>query len=240
MQEVSFVRPLHISSQRDYFARMTPEKPECMRIAKQFGGEYWDGDRKYGYGGYRYDGRWKAVAKAMIKHYRLTSESSIFDIGYGKGYLLDEFGKQLWGEFGNYPMGPTYQKQLGAKKRGSLCGTEISHYAATQPRGGYALYDVSPCTAIRYGNGSFNFVYSINVFHNLGYIDLKKAIREMNRITEPEGEQYVCVESYRNEEELTNLQCWQLTCESYYSPDDWKEILHDNGYDGDIEFIYFP
>ena len=35
----------------------------CMKIAKKFGQKYWDGERKYGYGGYRYiKNRWKPVA----------------------------------------------------------------------------------------------------------------------------------------------------------------------------------
>lgn len=221
MQEVNFLQTLHTSTKRDYLARMNDDKPHCMKIAKQFGQEYWDGDRRYGYGGYKYDGRWKPVAEAMMEHYNLKFGNKILDIGCGKGALL--------GEFSNF----------GLQAR----GTDVSLYAME------ALYKYIQCWPAYFNEGScsklnwcdkiFSFTYSINVFHNLGYKDLKQAIKEMVRVTKPEGKSYICVESYRNEEELFNLQCWALTCLSFYSPDDWKEILADNGYTGDVEFITF-
>ena len=38
-------------------------------IARQFGREYFDGPREYGYGGYRYDGRWLPIARDIVAHY---------------------------------------------------------------------------------------------------------------------------------------------------------------------------
>jgi SAM-dependent methyltransferase len=219
MKEVNFLQNLHTSTKRDYLARMNAEKPECMRKAKEWGFNYWDGDRRFGYGGYHRDKRWKPIAEAMNKHYNITTDQSVFDIGCGKGFLLDEF-RWILGDH-------------------NACGCDISEYALRQPRDGYSLYDMSSCTKINYGTANFHFTYSINVFHNLNYRDLKQAIKEMVRITKPDGNSYICVESYRNEEELTNLQAWQLTCLSYYSPDDWKCILEENGYNGDVEFIFF-
>ena len=46
-----------------------------MTIAQKFGRDYWDGNRKFGYGGYKYiKGRWKLVAKNLIKKYRLSND----------------------------------------------------------------------------------------------------------------------------------------------------------------------
>lgn len=210
---------------------MTAEKPECMRIAKQYGYDYWDGDRKYGYGGYKYDGRWKPVAEAMVKHYHLRPSDSIVDIGCGKAHLLYEFSKY----FGLPPERPPI-------KCFALSGFDISSYAIREGnillKDGYSPWSLKECSITNLSTkNQYDFTYSINVFHNLGYKDLKQAIREMVRVTK--GNSYICVESYRNEEELQNLQCWALTCQSFYSPDDWKEILTDNGYNGDVEFIYF-
>lgn len=234
MREVSFVTPLHISSKRDYFARITAEKPECMRVAKQFDFDYWDGERCFGYGGYRYDGRWKSVAEAMVKHYHLKDGNKILDIGCGKGCLLYEFSK-IFGEQGiDLPI-----------KTFLLNAEDISEYAIKEAKNllkkGYAPYklNINNCINSLYRNAYFDFTYSINVFHNLGYKDLKQAIREMVRVTKPDGKSYICVESYRTEEELCNLECWALTCASFYTPDDWKEILTDNGYKGDLECIFF-
>ena len=50
---------------------------------------------------------------------------------------------------------------------------------------------------------------------------------------------YLLVESFRNEAELFNLECWALTCQSFYSPEEWLWIFEKNGYSGDYEFIYF-
>lgn len=225
MQEVNFLQSLHQSTKRDYLARMNVEKPECMRVAKEFGKDYWDGDRKYGYGGYKYDGRWKPVAEAIVDHYGLKQDNYICDIGCGKGYLLTEFAAMDIGVYGIDVS--TY----------AICDAELS--ALREALNEDTRFEIHPATKIPTSNECFDFTYSINVFHNLGYKDLKQAIKEMVRVTKPDGNSYICVESYRNEEELTNLQAWQLTCLSYYSPDDWKEILTDNGYKGDVEFIYF-
>ena len=95
MEYVDFIMKLHKSSNRDYIARVTEDdKSECAEVAIQYGKEYWDGERKYGYGGYQYDGRWNSVAKAMIEHYQIKSDAKILDVGCGKGYLLHEF-KQI-------------------------------------------------------------------------------------------------------------------------------------------------
>lgn len=218
--EVNFLQSLHNSSKRDYLARMNSEKPHCMRVAKEFGKDYWDGDRKYGYGGYSYDGRWKPLADLFVKHYRLKADCRILDIGCGKGHLLSDIKSNL--------------KWIKAY------ACDISkHGLDSLPDNIKLSRSQYSCTELPYSDQYFDFIYSINVFHNLGYKDLKKAIREMVRVSKPKGRRYICVESYRNEEQLCNLQCWALTCQSFYSPDDWKGILTDNGYSGDVEFIYF-
>ena len=86
-QFLEIVTPLHQATQRDYLARMQDEKVHCMQIAKQYESDYWDGDRRYGYGGYKYDGRWKAVAEQLIEIYDLQSNAKILDINIVKDTL---------------------------------------------------------------------------------------------------------------------------------------------------------
>ena len=67
-----------------------------MTISKKYGYDYWDGNRKFGYGGYKYiPGRWKEVAKKFIKRYKLNNQSKILDLGCGKGFLLFEIREIL-------------------------------------------------------------------------------------------------------------------------------------------------
>lgn len=221
MQEINFLEALHTSTKRDYLERAClPDRAECMRVASQYGKDYWDGDRKYGYGGYKYDGRWKSVAEKIIEYYDLKKQtlsnppSSIFDIGCGKGYLIFEFLK------------------LGFE----AIGTDVSQYAKEQLEHNF-IFNMPAQSLSVLANKSMDFVYSINVLHNLGYANLKLAIREIVRVMKDKA--WICVESFRNEEEKCNLLNWALTCQSYYSPDDWKNIFSDNGYKGDVGFVYF-
>ena len=93
-QLVNFANPLHKRTKRDVLARMIDDKVTCMLKAKEYEFDYWDGDRRFGYGGYKYDGRWKPVAQALIDHYQLKPDAKILDVGCGKAYLLHEI-KQL-------------------------------------------------------------------------------------------------------------------------------------------------
>ena len=75
----NFVTPLHKQSKRNYIERMNNDKINCSSVAKNYSKDYWDGDRKYGYGGYKYiPGRWKTVAEKLIKTYKLNSNSKNF------------------------------------------------------------------------------------------------------------------------------------------------------------------
>ncbi len=87
---LNIITPLHKRSVRNYVERMVNDKVHCAEIAKKYEFDYWDGDRKYGYGGYHYDGRWAVVAKALVDHYKLPRDAKILDVGCGKGFLLHE------------------------------------------------------------------------------------------------------------------------------------------------------
>jgi len=212
------ITPLHKKTPRDYLGRMADDKIECMKVAKQYGREYWDGQRKYGYGGYRYDGRQEAVAKQLIEIYGLNDNSAILDVGCGKGYLFYEFKKLL----------------PGCK----IKGIDASEYAIEN-----AKPEVRPYLSLRraqdtgcFKDKEFDLVVSITTLHNLAVRDLKTALQGIERIGR---DKYIAVESFRNEAELFNLECWALTCQAFFSAQDWIWLFKEFNYTGDYEFIYF-
>jgi len=216
---VNITTSLHELSKRDYLARMVDNKVDCMKIAKQYDKDYWDGDRRYGYGGYTYmPGRWKMVAEELIKNYNLTNESSVLDVGCGKAFLLYEMKLLLPGL---RVVGFDVSKHgiADAKK-------EIRDYLFI-----HQAQDLYP-----FDDNEFDLVISLGCFHNLRIFELEKALVETERV----GKQgYVMLESYRNELELFNLQCWALTCESFFDVNEWIWLYNNFGYQGDYEFIFF-
>ena len=98
MKKKQFITSIHLSTKRDYLERMVNKKVICMKVAKRYGQEYWDGPRKFGYGGFKFiPGRLTPVAKKLIKNYKLNNNSKLLDVGCGKGYLLYEIKKILPG-----------------------------------------------------------------------------------------------------------------------------------------------
>jgi len=215
----NFVTSLHQSTKRDVLARMVDDKVNCMLKAKEYEQDYWDGDRRFGYGGYKYlPGRWKPVAQALIDTYGLKAGSRVLDVGCGKGFLLYEM----------------QQIEPGLE----IVGFDISrHGLASAPADLKAkLFNYRAQDAYPFGDDEFDLVISLGCLHNLRIFELKTALAEIERV----GKQgYIMLESYRNEQELFNVQCWALTCESFFDTAEWIWLYRHFGYTGDYEFIYF-
>ena len=218
-RQIDFTQSLHERTARDYVARVTDgDKAACAEIASQYGAEYWDGERRYGYGGYRYDGRWRAIAQRIADTYNLAPGDRILDIGCGKGYLLYEFTQVV----------PCVE----------VAGLDVSEYALAHAKDEVRAYlTLGSAASLPYPQSSFDLVVTLGTFHNLGIADLWSALREVERVRRRDA--YVMVESYRNEREKVNLLNWQLTCRSFFSVEDWKWIYRETGYSGDYGFIYF-
>lgn len=215
---LNFITPLHKQSKRNYLERMINDKVHCAQIARQFEFDYWDGDRKYGFGGYKYDGRWAQVAKALIDHYQLPAKAKILDVGCGKGFLLYELKKLL----------PAC----------TVVGIDVSEHALKNAKEEVRpfLRKLRAQDKYPFADKEFDLVFSNTTLHNLYVYDLHKALKEIERVGR---NKFICVESYRNVEELFNVQCWALTCEMFFTPQEWTWFYDLSGYTGDYEFIYF-
>ena len=218
-QLLEIVTPLHKATKRDCLARMVDNKVESMIKAKEYGFDYWDGDRRYGYGGYKYlPGRWKPVAEKLIEIYQLNSGSKLLDVGFGKGFLL-------------------YEIQLIVPGI-EIYGIDISHHGLSS-----ALPELNADLRIHraqdlypWNDDFFDLVISLGTFHNLHLPELEKALKEVQRVGK---HAYVMVESFRDEQEQFNLECWALTAETLLSVQAWEWVYQAVGYTGDYEFIYF-
>ena len=222
MAEVDFMSVLHKSTQRDYLARVNdPEFPKAKaaELAKKFDFDYWDGDRRICYGGYRYmEGRWEKVARAMVEHYDLPPKPKILDIGCGKAFLLYDFLKVI-------PDAEIY-------------GIDVSPYAiANSKKEIQGRLQVGSATDLPWPDDYFDLVISITTLHNLHSYDLEASLLEMERVGKEN--KYLCVESYRSEQEKANLLYWQVTCEAFNTPKEWEWWFEKTGYSGDYSFIYF-
>lgn len=219
MARLDLISSLHRATARNYLQRVTEhDKAACAEVSKRFDREYFDGDRKYGYGGFRYDGRWRPFAEKLIAHYGLKPGHRVLDVGCAKGFLLHELKAALPGL--------------------EVAGLDVSAYAIEQ-----AMDDVKPfvrvgdARTLPFPDRSFDLVLSINTLHNLYLPGLFQALREMERVGR--GGKFVVMDSYRNEREKVNLLYWQLTCECFFTPDEWAWIFQQAGYTGDYDFVCF-
>ena len=183
------------------------------KVARQFGKEYFDDDRLYGYGGYSYHRRfWQATVKRFRDHYRLEENASVLDVGCAKGFMLHDF------------------RELMANLTAS--GIDISEYAIE-----HAIESVKPLLRVGnakelpYQDDSFDLVISINTIHNLPLDGCKLALREIQRVSRKHA--FITVDAWRTEEERERLMKWNLTALTYMHADDWKRLFTEVGYTGD-------
>lgn len=214
-----FVGLIHKSTPRDYVARVTQrDKAEVADLALKWDYDYWDGSRETGYGGYKYDGRWRKVADAMVQTYGLKPGMRVLDVGSGKGFILHDFTEACPGI--------------------EVAGIDISAYGVEHTMESVKPFcQVASATKLPFPDDHFDLVISINTLHNLYNYELWAAFKEIERVSR--GGKYICVEGYRNEREKVNLMYWQMTCRAFHTPQEWDFVFKQTGYTGDHEFIFF-
>ena len=197
---------------RDVEGRFKQITDKHHKIAREFGRDFFDGDRLVGYGGYKYDGRWGSVVEKFRDYYGLTTKSSVLDVGCAKGFMLYDFMKVVPGI--------------------KVVGVDISEYAIAN-----AMEDVKPyvyvanASDLPFEDKSFDLVISITTIHNLPLNECKRAIREVQRVSNKHA--FITLDSWRNEIERDRMEKWNLTALTYMHVDAWKRLFDEVGYTGD-------
>jgi len=211
-QEINLL-DLYPRSKRPIEERAKLVTEEHRRIARQFGKEYFDGDRLYGYGGYYYHPRfWQATVRRFRDYYRLAEDASVLDVGCAKGFMLHDF-KELMPNL-------------------TVAGIDISEYAIEHAiETVKSFLRVGNAKELPYDDNSFDLVISINTVHNLPLEECKQALREVQRVSRKHA--FIAVDAWRTEEERERLMKWNLTALTYMHVDDWKKLFEEVGYTRD-------
>lgn len=212
MAEVNLLN-LYPKAKRDIKARNANKTDDIIAISRQYGQEYFDGDRKYGYGGYYYDGRWVPIAERIVEHFNLKPGMRVLDIGCAKGFLMKDLMQVCPGL--------------------EVYGLDISRYALMhcEPEVIGRIHLGTAGDPLPFPDESFDAVISINALHNLDRDVCVGALKEIERIAP--GKAYVQVDAYRNETEKQLFLEWVLTAHTHFYPEGWIELFEEAGYTGD-------
>tara|TARA_B100001123_G_C15313680_1_gene1025339 strand:- start:1397 stop:2047 length:651 start_codon:yes stop_codon:yes gene_type:complete len=209
MAEINLLRSLP-KSKRKIKSRESTKTDDHIRISREYSKMYFDGPREYGYGGYKYDGRWKPVAKDVISHFNLKPGDKVLDVGCAKGFLVKDL----------------LELDIDAY------GIDVSEYALENcEKEVKNRLKISSADNLPFEDKSFSAVLSINTIHNLEKNDCIKALKEMERLSPSKG--FVQVDSYRTVEQKKLFEQWVLTAKFHDFPDGWIQLFKEAGYTGD-------
>lgn len=183
------------------------------KIAREFGKDFFDGDRRHGYGGFVYNPRfWSEVVKDFRNYWNLNEKNTILDVGCGKGFMVYDFTKLI----------PNLMIE----------GIDVSEYAIKNSKSEIShLLKVANANSLPYEDNSFDYIISINTIHNLDLEECKKALKEITRVAKKSS--FITVDAYNNEEEKKRMFAWNLTAKTIMSANDWKDLFAECGYNGD-------
>ena len=190
------------------------KKTEADRaLARKFGKEFFDGDRSHGYGGFNYHSRfWQPVIPTFQKHWELTGQSSVLDVGCAKAFMLHDLAELIRGI--------------------TVKGIDVSEYAIEN-----AIEDMKPhvkvasAVELPFSDKSFDVVISVTTLHNLEIDDLIKSLQEIERVARHGS--FITVDAYRDEQEKVRMNAWNLTAKTVLHVDEWKALFEKAGYTGD-------
>jgi len=206
-------------AKRNIEERGASKTEEVRRIAKQFGKEFFDGDRQYGYGGFKYFPKfWQPVIPTFQQHFGLNSNSSLLDVGCAKGFMLHDLEELIPGI--------------------TVSGVDVSAYAIEHAMEEVrSKVQVADAKSLPFPDNSFDVVISINTIHNLDRDECAKALSEIERVSSKGA--FITVDAYRDDKEKERMLAWNLTAKTIMSVDEWVGFFAEVGYSGDF-FWFIP
>jgi ubiquinone/menaquinone biosynthesis C-methylase UbiE len=206
----------------EYFKSSKPRKIRKISLQKRFiawkkDKEFYDGNRKNGYGGYIYDGRWLKILPKIIRRYKLNSSSKVLDIGCKKGFLIHDLKKLIPGikcygiEDHKYPIKHAIKSVKNDIK--------------------FSKYNNLP-----FKNNYFDFIIGFSSIYTYNFGDLVKIFHEMNRVSKNKKKIYITLAAFYNEKDFLNLMKWTTLSSTILSTKDWKKFFKLVNYKGDYFF----
>lgn len=212
MKEINLLKNYPVTK-RNLDEALVERTDEVRQVARRFDKDFFDGERKYGYGGYNYNPRfWTEVVKDFKDYYELRDGSKILDVGCGKGFMVYDFLK----------LNPNFD----------IVGIDISDYAIKNCKKEVRKnLKVASCDDLPFEDDTFDLVISINTIHNLEKDGCSKSLREINRVSKKN--KFIIVDAYRNDEEKKKMFAWNLTAKTIMHVDEWLKFFEENDYKGD-------
>ena len=207
-------------TKRNLEERDLNKNEEDRKIARKFDREFFDGDRKHGYGGFNYNPRfWEPVIPTFRDYWDLgKTNKTVLDIGCGKGFMVYDLIRLV--------------SNIEVK------GIDVSEYAIKNCKDEVSDFlSVADAKKLPFEDKSFDVVISINTIHNLDKDNCAKALREINRVSKKHS--FITVDAFRNEEEEKRMLSWNLTAKTIMSVSDWEIFFKKNNYSGDY-FWFIP
>jgi len=204
---------------RDLSKRANDKTDVDRTIARKFDKEFFDGDRRHGYGGFAYSPRfWQPVVPTIQQHWDLKAGDSVLDIGCAKGFMLHDFQAEIPGL--------------------KIEGVDVSGYAiANSLESVKPFLQVANARELPFADSSFDYVISINTVHNLAIDDCTRALSEIERVSRRGS--FITVDAYRDEAERKRMEDWNLTALTILSVNEWIDVFKEAGYSGDY-FWFIP
>jgi len=184
-------------------------------IASYRGKSFYDGKRDDGYGGFKYDGRWKIVAKKIFDIYRLKDNAKILQIGCDKGFLLQDI------------------KEIFPKSK--VRGIEVSDYAIKKTNKKISKFvKKNQFYDLPFKKNEFDFVIAIGPVYSLNLNHAIKCLKEIKRVGK--GKSFITLGSYETEKDFKLFKYWTLLGSTILKKKEWIEVLKHTKYSGDYKF----